>query len=259
MAESPPVESVFLANLAAIDRIISVACRRFSLRPDAASDFASWVKLRLIEDDYAVFRKFRGESAITTYLTVVITMLFRDYRVHHWGRWRPSTAAQRLGPLAVRLEALIYRDRLSLTGAGESLRASGETDCSDRALAALLQQLPHRAPLRPHLVAAEVIEGTPSAERADEKVDEEELNAEWATAREALRRILQRMPAEDSMIIRLHYEEGMSVAEIARTLAIPQKPLYRRLERLLEHLREQLEAEGISRERVSDFLDGAAT
>jgi RNA polymerase sigma factor for flagellar operon FliA len=67
------------------------------------------------------------------------------------------------------------------------------------------------------------------------------------------------MPAEDSMIIRLHYEEGMSVAEIARTLAIPQKPLYRRLERLLEHLREQLEAEGISRERVSDFLDGAAT
>jgi RNA polymerase sigma factor for flagellar operon FliA len=51
----------------------------------------------------------------------------------------------------------------------------------------------------------------------------------------------------------------MSVAEIARTLAIPQKPLYRRLERLLEHLREQLEAEGISRERVSDFLDGAAT
>src|SRR5438552_3320991 len=76
MAESPPVESVFLANLAAIDRIISVACRRFSLRPDAGSDFASWVKLKLIEDDYAVFRKFRGESAITTYLTVVITMLF---------------------------------------------------------------------------------------------------------------------------------------------------------------------------------------
>jgi RNA polymerase sigma factor for flagellar operon FliA len=37
-----------------------------------ADDFASHPKLKLIEDDYAILRKFQGRSSLRTYLTVVI-------------------------------------------------------------------------------------------------------------------------------------------------------------------------------------------
>src|SRR5215216_1633249 len=88
--ERPQLETLFLDNLSVIERIIGAACRRYGLVSADAEDAASWLKLRFVQDDYAVLQKFRGESALPTYLTVVITMLFRDYRVQQWGRWRPS-------------------------------------------------------------------------------------------------------------------------------------------------------------------------
>ena len=251
MQDSQSIESVFLAHLPAIERIIATACRRQGLRADAASDFGSWAKLKLIEDDYAVLRRFRGDSSLTTYLTVVVAMLLRDYRAHHWGRWRPSAAAQRMGRLAVRVETMLYRDRLALAEVGELLRSNGETECSDAELAGLVRKLPRRPPLRPMPVSSELIEEKPSPTSADERVNEEELNFERSQATTALRQAMQQMPVEDSLIIRLHFDEGMSLAEIARALSMPQKPLYRRLERLLGRLRTQLEAAGFSRERVA--------
>src|SRR5690242_4202099 len=147
--ERQKLEALFLSQLGWIERVLAVTCRRHALARDEAEDFASWVTLRLIEDDYAVFRKFRGESSLTTYLAVVIAMLFRDYRTQRWGRWRPSAAAQRRGPLAIRLETLVYRDRLRLEQAAELLRTAGQTRLSDRDLAAVLSELPARRPMRP--------------------------------------------------------------------------------------------------------------
>lgn len=46
-----------------------------------AEDLESEVRLRLLEDDYAVLRKHRGDSSLVTCLTVVIANMFRDYRI----------------------------------------------------------------------------------------------------------------------------------------------------------------------------------
>src|SRR5947208_3040379 len=46
------------------------------MSPDDVEDFASWVKLRLIDGDYAVIRKFQGRCSPATYLTVVIRRLY---------------------------------------------------------------------------------------------------------------------------------------------------------------------------------------
>ena len=80
------------------------------------------MRLRFIENDYAAIRKFRGESSLGTYLTVVVAMLVRDYRVQRWGRWRPSAAARRLGDVAVRLETLVRRNGQAVHEAAETLR-----------------------------------------------------------------------------------------------------------------------------------------
>lgn len=252
--DRPALEALFLENLRQVERIVASLCRRHALDEADADDFASWVKLKLVEDDYAVLRKFRGESAITTYLTVVVAMLFRDYRVQHWGRWRPSAAALRKGRVAVRLETLVYRDGHRLDQAGEILRTAGETELSDRELAALLAKLPPRGPTRPVEVGADPLASAPAPASADDRVLGGEAEAQRRAADEALVRALDRLPPEDRLILRMRFWEGMSVADIARGLRLEQKPLYRRIDRSLTQLRGDLESAGITRDRVRSIL-----
>ena len=103
----------YVEQLDVINRIASSICRRNGVQGADAEDFASDVRLKLLQDDYAVLRKYRGASSRTTFLTVVISNLFRDHRIKHWGKWRPSAEAKRHGEVAVRLEAAMYRDELS--------------------------------------------------------------------------------------------------------------------------------------------------
>lgn len=254
MPDRQNIEALFLDNLAWIERVAASVCRRHGLAGEDAEDFASWAKMKLVEDDYAALRKFRGESSVTTYLTVVVSMLFRDYRAAHWGRWRPSAAARRHGPVAVRLETLVHRDGYRLEQASEILRTSGETELSDRQLASLLAELPERAPLRPVEVGPDPLQVTPAGESADEGVIGAEVEEERRAAGEALSRAMEGLPAEERLILRMRFWEGLGVADIARGLGLPQKPLYRRIERSLARLREHLEAGGVSRERVRALL-----
>jgi RNA polymerase sigma factor for flagellar operon FliA len=230
------LEALFLANLQHIDRTIDGLSRRYTLSRDASNEFGAWAKLRLIEDDYAVVAKFRGEASIRTYLTVVIAMMFREYRVQEWGRWRPSAAARRAGSLGVWLDMLINRDGLSLAQAGQIVRTAGGTNLSDRELGKIAATFPMRTPLRP-VQAMDLPLDTADSARSDDLVDAETAASELAATRHALKEALEQLPDDDRLIIRLHYFESMSVAEIARALALPQKPLYRRLDRLLATLR----------------------
>ena len=254
MLEQHPFASMLVEQLPKIERICLFVCRRYSLGGEEVADFTSWVKLKLVEDDYAVMRKFRRESAVATYLTVVIAMLLRDYRVQRWGRWRPSAAALRAGALAVRLETLVRRDGMRLDEVGELLRTAGETTLSDRELARLLADLPFRSPLRPMEAGPELLEQAPSASAADELVVSGEAAAERGATERAIAAALEQMPPEEQVILRMRFWEGATVADISRALGIPQKPLYRRLERALAELRRKLEREGVSRERASELL-----
>ena len=248
-------EAKFVEELPRIERIIGALCRRHGLRGDEADDIASWVKLRLVEDDYAILRKWRGDSALATYLTVAIAMLFRDHRVQEWGRWRPSAEARRRGTLAMRLELLVHRDGLPLAQAAEQLRSERVTDLSDRALAALLAALPAREPLRPHAVDADVVDAMPGASSADDGVRQAEAAALRTAADAAIEGALAQLPGEDRLLVRLRFWDGLSLADVARALALPQKPLYRRLERLLAQLRARLGESGISAEQVRELLN----
>lgn len=239
MTDRDACEAAFLANLDWIRRAMAAVCRRHRMDADDADDFASWATLRLIADDYAVLRRFRGESALRTYLVVVIATLHREYRCRAWGRWRPSAAARRAGPLAVALETLVHRDGHPPRLAVERLRASGRTALADAELAALLARLPRRLP-RPVRAGPAALADVADPATADDLVTTGERDAERRALRAALRAALDALSAEDRAIVRLRYWRGMSVADVARALSLPQKPLYRRLERSLTTLRRAL-------------------
>jgi RNA polymerase sigma factor for flagellar operon FliA len=256
--ERQDYSELLVRHLPWIERVAASLCRRHALDPDEADDFASWAKTRLMEDDYAVLRKFRGESALTTYLTVVMSMLYRDYRVWRWGRWRPSAAARRRGPVAVQLETLVHRDGYHWSQAAAVLQARGHGSLSEREVATLIAELPPGTRGRPTEVGAEPLATTPDPARADETVLAAETQAEQDVLARALARAMEGLGDEDRTILRMRFWEGCSVADIARALRLEQKPLYRRLERTLKTLRSALEAEGVSRDRVRALLDEEA-
>jgi RNA polymerase sigma factor (sigma-70 family) len=245
----------FLANLALIERIIAYTSVRHRLSKTDRDEFASYARLELIEDDYRPLRLFNGRSKLSTYLTTVIARLYLDFRIRQWGKWRPSSEARRLGPLAIQLERLLTRDRLTREEAFEQLRSGLPDPPSWSEIEELCARLPLRVPRQ--MVSDEVL-STMAA--TDPPVERELLAAEgaarWTHALAALKRAIDQLDPIDQAIIRLRYQDGMTVPNIATMVHLEAKPLYRRLERLHEQLRLTLERAGVSAAEIHELLIG---
>ena len=211
-----------------------------------AEDFASHVQLKLVENDFAIVRKFRGESSFSSYLTVVVAMIFRDYRAAAWGRWRPSAAAMKHGPVAVLLENLVYRDGMSFNNAKEVIRSRGYPDTTERQFIEIFRELPRRGKSRPTMVAGDVLATHASKDDADGLLLAKERQEQERIIVQHLARALQSLPQEERLMVKMHVVAGLSVAQVSRTLGVEQKPMYRRLERALRAIRKHLERAGIS-------------
>ena len=248
-------EAVFLAHLDWIDKVASIACSKNGVWGPEAEDFSGWVRMKLMEDGYAVLRNFHGGSALKTYLASVVVHQFITYHRTQRGRWRPSAAAERLGSPARDLEMLMQRDHYTLEEAGEKLRTAGITTLSNTELARLLAKLPERGPLRPVQVDPEVVlDATPNAARADERVTAAESEARRGEMMGALDQALGQLEPEEQVIVKMHFADGYTVADVARALGLEQKPLYRRVERLRARLKAFLEGAGLRGDEVRGLL-----
>ena len=248
-------EQDYVSHLQVIERAITQVVRRHHISETDAGDFAGVVRLHLIEDDYAVLRRFEGRSSLHTYLLVVITRVFQDWRNAKWGKWRPSSEAKRLGPLAVQLETLLVRDRHSMDEACEILRTRSGVTVGRAAL----EQLADRFPPRPRrsFVSADELEAHPATSgRPDSGLQAREAAGIARATLTALNWALPTLSPQDQLIVRLRFVEGRSVVDIARLLNLEWKPLYRRIENLLERLRVALESQGFSAPVVTDALEG---
>jgi len=235
-----------------IGRVTAGIAFRNGFDPAEADEFRSWTFERLIDNGYAVVRKFHRRGSFKGYLAVVLSRFSIDYRNERWGRWRVSAAAKRIGPPAPRLECLVYRDGRSVDEALQILRAEGVAEAEPE-LRAMLAELPPR--VMPRTVGLDLAidqseEGTAdgpllAAERLEEKTVTESLLSE----------VLSDLDPEDLVILQLRFWHDMTVADIARTLRLPQKPLYRRVEALQARLRRELERRGIDRGAVAAFVD----
>ena len=220
---------------------------------DEAEDFASLVRLKMLENDGAILQQFQGESSLETYLTTVVTRMFLDYRREKWGRWRPSAVSRRLGGEAVLLERLLYRDHVPFEEAAEMLRRNHGVERSVPELAELAGRLPVRTG-RPVEVADEEIERFGSAPRVEEPLESSERETLAHDAEAAVREVLAALDTTDRFLVR-SLAGGVQVSEVARMLGVEQKPLYRRRDRLLVTLREQLERRGLTAAEVAEILD----
>jgi RNA polymerase sigma factor (sigma-70 family) len=249
-------ESLFVSALPQIEAAIRFACRRNGCRAEEAEEFAGHVRLKLIENDYAVLRLFEGRSTLRTYLGVVVQRLMLDYRNARWGKWRPSAEAGRLGDAALRLEVLLYRDGHTLAEAGEILRAREGLRLDEGRLHDLARRLPPRR-LRREEPESELADLPAAGDGAEALVLERERAERAHQVRRLLNREVEALPPEDRLILRLRFEEGSTMGEVARIVGGEAKPLYRRVERLLAGLRAALEAAGVRADELPELVGTA--
>ena len=252
MEQTP--EQLYLANLDLIERIATHACRWSRLRPEDKEDFVSLVHEKLLENDYAVIRKFerRENATFATYLDTVIQRRLLDYQNHLWGKWRNSAEAERLGEVAERLEVLINRDCCNFDEACQILFNDRKLDVSKAQLDDLRAKLPPRVPRQ--MVGEEPLLFVPARElRPDQQFDEKELERLKRRVLMGLSRALDSLSPEDRLLIKL--TSKFKVSEIARLQKLEQKPLYRRIEKIHKELKNALERQGVRREDVTAILD----
>jgi RNA polymerase sigma factor (sigma-70 family) len=239
-------ERLYLDHAEAIEEVLRFTSRRHRCGSDEAEDFASWARLKLVEDDYRILASFEGRSQMRTFLRIVVQRLFLDYRRAKWGRWRPSEEAKRMGPLAVSVEALLWRDGMALEEACQRLQAV-DPDLSRQEVEKIAGRLPLRK-AQPSEEKYDVLTVQSQAPTPEAEILENETEAARRRATAALPRLLQRLPPQDQLILRLRFAEGMQIVDIAARLHLEAKPLYRRLEQLKVELRRALEVRGFAAE-----------
>lgn len=245
-------EELLTANLALIDRAIAFACRRYQLSPDDAEEFDAVVKLRLVENDYAVLRAYEGRSSFATYISVAVQRMALDYRIHQWGKWHASAEAKRLGDTAITLEKLLHRDGRTFDEALPIIRS--RTNITREELLALASRLPPRPPKMRDVPIDEAAAVAADSGGGEANLINEERQRTAQRVSALMTEAIERLPEDERLILQLRFEEGMTVAQISRSLGVDQKALYRRIERCMRDIRKQLEHAGIASAEVLDLI-----
>lgn len=233
----PPADS-----LATLGQVLRQVARRHRLTREDTEDFLQTAHLKLIERDYDVFRQFQGRSSLRTYLLVVCTRLLLDWRVERYGKWRPSTAAIRLGEAAVLAERLIYRDGFSFNGAFETVRQRFAS-LPVTELERIFDALPAREGRR--MVSDQMLEEVAAPPATDPL---EALQRAGAARRigDVLEQAVRALPADEQRLLRHRYSEGRTIPSLAEGLGVEPKALYRRFETVLRRLRRTLAEAGVT-------------
>lgn len=242
-------QELLVANLALVERAVAFVSRRYRLAPDEQEEFGAIVRLRLVENEYAIIRKFEGRSSFAAYITVVVQRLLLDHRVHQWGKWHPSAEARRLGEVAIEVEKLIRRDGRTVDEAMPVLQQR-HGSLTREEVQRIADRLPERAPKK-RIVPLEEADAV-GVESAPVLSSEHERLSERLSS--AVRDFLSKLEPEDRLALQLRFDGGMSVADISRSLRLDQKKLYRRMEAHLRDLRRALESQGIAAEEAADLI-----
>jgi len=245
-------QRLLLDHLDLIDQIVRTTGRRRHLSATERDDFASFVNLRLIDDNYAILRKFQSRSSLWTYLAAVIERLSLDFCAEKWGRWRPSAMAERLGPVAVILERLVTRDLHTLEEAMEIVRTHHDVGLTYAELRKMWEQLPVR--VRTTEVGEEAAAGVRSPETSELTVEDAERQKSIDRLQGILKTAFEQIPAQDRVLIALRFDEGLSMVEIAKLLNSSVPTLHRKLDKGIKHLRSALTQSGFDPREVGNLI-----
>ncbi len=253
---APDSHALFQRYLSQINKALAKVRRCQHMTEDEFDDFRGDIHLRLLENDCAVLREYRGQAGLVTYLVGVMTNHLRNRRNKLWGKWRPCRASEQAGPHAVLLEQLIVRDGLSHAAARRRLENERGVCLDDAEFDRLVALFVGKN--RRHETDPAVLEETAAAlpdPEAQMLADENAVHR--ATLNQVLRQALRRLTKQERLWLRLRYASGLKIKSIAKSMNLTPRSLYSRFEQLNRRLRGSLEAAGFSQKDVIQVIDEA--
>lgn len=247
---------MLLAQWPDLRRTVRTIGRTHRLADDEIGDLLGDVAVRLMHDDFAVLRKFRGHSGLATYLHTVAYRVLLDRRIRQWGKWRPSRRARALGPVAVRFEQLVGRDGFSAAEARTLLGPVGGAGLDDTQADHLAARV--RRPRRPRLLGLDLAMEVPVAPPQHQAFEAPGVPGQVSRVCAAMRHAVANLSAADAAFLRERFVHGHSIADVARRTGADQKQLYRRYARILRGLRGDLERGQVTAAEVRPLIGHAA-
>jgi RNA polymerase sigma factor (sigma-70 family) len=241
-----------LDHLDLVDQIVRTIGRRRHLSSTERDEFASFVNFRLVDDDYAVLRKFQNRSTLWTYLATVIEHMALDFYAQKWGRWRASAMANRLGPVAVLLERLVTRDSHTIEEAMQIARINHGVALSDAELRTIWDQLPVR--VRTTAVGEDLAATVSSGDDSASVIEDADRHRRIVRLQRALGGAFAQLAAQDRVLIALRFDQGLSIAEIAKLTGSSVPTLHRRLDKSVKQLRLALTAAGFDSQEIANLI-----
>ncbi|MFN7976584.1 MAG: sigma-70 family RNA polymerase sigma factor [Vicinamibacterales bacterium] len=240
-----------------VETVRYVAARN-RLTRDTADELRSRVMVHLTSNDYGVLRRWRGDSTLHTYLVTVVGNVYLDLRNQEWGKAKPPAVARREGPVAMLLWRLTHRKRLSFDEAVSLMLTQYEVTATREDLWAMFQQFPP-ARGRYFVDVNELADREQPGGEADVLVQQRDLDTLASRVDRALAKALDGLTADDQLILKLFFCDGVTRAGIARIMQLDQQRLYPRFLKLLETLQRALEAEGVGAQDVRRLTSAEAS
>lgn len=241
-------------HLDLIQRSLHHVSWRGGLPAAEAEEFRAWALFKLVDDDYRILGRWKGRSSFPTFLSVVLVNLLRDYRIHLWGKWRPSAASRRGGPTGVLLERLLVRDGLSCAETSERLRAEHGIVLSQDEVASLSAAFPRRQERR--RAGEDELLQIPVDGQVESRVVDRERERAARRLREILGPLLRSLSSDERLLLKLSFFDGLSMASIAPILGRPQRELYSARDRCLTKIHRHLVEAGLGADQVGGLLGG---
>jgi DNA-directed RNA polymerase specialized sigma subunit len=141
------------------------------------------------------------------------------------------------------LDRFLHRDHLSFDEAVRTLHQHHGVTESELELAALAGRLPQHSSRR--FETDDGLELLADDASPEDDATDAERRQRLLKAEEALTEARRKLPEQDRLILRLHFDRGITVARVARMLDTPQRQLYTRIDRLKRELAQELEEQGL--------------
>ena len=254
-----------------MSRLERMAARRF-VDEVTAEESVTFVIEKLSDDDWARCQQFAGNSKPETWLFSVSSNLLEEFSRRRYGRARPPEWLRQEGDLWVQIWRWLCLERLFPESICDRLCDDGtrEAPLIRNIMRAIKARLPwcgvstlpipveYQADDGSTLNLADTVAPVPAPLESMEKDAKEELLASLSALAQmstpdalhdpALLTLLKKklaLETDELLLLKLHFQEGLSGLAIARLLGVPNHQPGRQIRKLLAKIRTVFEQEGI--------------
>jgi len=228
--------------------------RKFASEHDDVLDRYLYACEQLAADGCRRLKSFKrgGEAEFAAWLRAVVRNLCIDYLRQQIGRRRLPRSISRMSDLDQRLFELVFWAGHSAAEAFEELRTShrgltlAEVLDSHERLQLAIRPLQHALMVAPRPDSRAAAVEAAVARLTDRQPGADTLLAEREQL-DALAATLAELPDEDRLLLRLRFDQGLTLAQIARVVRLGDyRKVHQRLGRILEAVRNGLGRRGFS-------------